>query len=96
MHGKTAEVEALALSGREHAADEPAAGLRNDDRVVGEGGGDRLGGLAERARFGPELAAVFRESRTDELGDGRALRGCGEPDRDLVEARAQMPVCSGR
>lgn len=96
MHGETAEVESLTLSGRQNAADEPVTGLRDDNTMIGEGGGDGFRGLAERARLGPEPAAVLLEGRADQLGDRRALRGRGEPNRDLARSGTQMPVCSGR
>jgi hypothetical protein len=35
MHRESAEVEVLALPGRQQAAHEPAAGLRDDDDVIG-------------------------------------------------------------
>ena len=96
MHGETAEVEVFALPVREHAADELIAVLRDNHCIVGEGGGDGFRGLAERARLGPEPAAVLLEGRADQLGDRRALRGRGEPNRDLARSGTQMPVCSGR
>ena len=96
VHSKAAEVQALALSGGKDAAGEATIRRRDDDYVIGERRRDRLGGLAERAGLRLELAAVFLEGGTDEAGDRRALRGCGEADRDLARGGAQMPVCSGR
>src|SRR5215472_6434148 len=66
--------------------------------MVGEGGGNALAGLAERAGLGPELAAVLLEGGTNEFGDCCAFCGRAEPDRDVVGAGGQMPgpVCSGR
>ena|ERR1700730_609141 len=49
MYRKAAEVEVLALTDREHATHERAASLGNDNRVIGEGGGDGFGGLPQRA-----------------------------------------------
>ena len=96
VHGEPPEVEVFTPSGREHATDEPAAGLGHDDGVIGEGGGDGLGGLAERSGFGLELAAMLLEGGPDEVGDSRALGGRGVSGRDIAGAAAQMPVCSGR
>lgn len=95
MHREAAEVEGLALPGREHAADQPAADLRDDDGVIGEGGGDGPCGLAECPRLRLEPATVLFERRLDELGDRRTLRARGEADRDLARGRTQT-VCSGR
>src|SRR5215472_12439890 len=96
VHGKPADVEVLALPRGQDASDKAPTRLRHDDGVVGEGGGDGLGGLAQRARLRSELAVVFLEGRADDLGDAGALRGDREPDRDLARAGAQTPVCSGR
>jgi len=94
-HREAAEVEGLAPARRQHAAHQPAAGLRDDDGVIGGGGGDGLRGVAECARVGLEPATVLLEGRVDELGDRRTLRARGAADRDLARGSAQT-VCSGR
>src|SRR5262249_47951778 len=94
--GEAAEVEVLALPRREHAADEAPVDFRDDNGMVGECGGDGLGGLAERPGLRLEASAVLFEGGSDELGDRSALLAPAEPDADLLGRRAQMPVCSGR
>lgn len=96
VYGEAAEVEVVTLTGREHTADQVTGRLRDDDHVVRERRRDRLGGLAERAGFRLELAAVFLEGGADEVGDRGALRAAREADCDLARRGAQMPVCSGR
>ena len=86
VHREAAEVEALTLPCCEHATHEQAGGLRDEDCVVGESSGNRLSGLAERARLG--------------YGGGPQrvrgpLRPGREPDRDVV-GRAAQTVRSGR
>ena len=95
VHREAPEIEALTLPCCEHATHEPACALRDEDRVVGECGANRLGGLTERARLGLEPAAIFLEGRADKVGDRGAFRPGREPDRDVASWRAQT-VRSGR
>ena len=96
VHGKATQIKVVAVTGREHAADEAIVRLCDDYHVIRKRRGNRLGCLAEGPRLRLELAAVFFERGTDELGNPRGLRGCREADRDLARRGAQMPVCSGR
>ena len=84
VNGNPPDIESVVLPRGQQAADEPAISFRDDHSVVGKGLGDGLSGLAERAGFRFELAAIFLEGGADEVGDRRALRERRGSDGDLA------------
>jgi hypothetical protein len=95
MDGEAPEVESVAIALREHTAHQTCGALRDQDPMIPEGGRDRLGCLAERARFRLELSAVFDKGRLDERSHRGAFLRCGRADHNLRSGFAQT-VCSGK